>query len=51
MSGGGTKDLEDLFQQPTVSFLPKPFEPSQLHALLNSALSRNQRSASSQTLT
>jgi CheY-like chemotaxis protein len=49
MSGSLRTQLEDLLQNPFVSFLPKPFEPPQLAALLSNALgkraARHQRRA------
>ncbi len=34
----GRGELTDLLRQPTVSFLSKPFQPAQIHALLDSVL-------------
>lgn len=44
MSGGNT-DLEDVLQNPTVSFLSKPFEPSELESLLSGVLEGRQDEA------
>jgi CheY-like chemotaxis protein len=38
-------DLEDILQRPTVTFLSKPFELSELQALLNDALERKNEAA------
>jgi CheY-like chemotaxis protein len=38
MSGSLRTQVEDLLQNPLVSFLPKPFEPPQLATLLGNAL-------------